>query len=341
MSALPGAGWPAGPLLPFGGGQPAPHPVAFVDGERVGRALVDHRAGRTDPFGDQFPQRQVAAPLPLRWIEQVRVLPAAGRPLGPAGWCRRARVVVGQRVAGRSPVHHLRYWDGWADRGSAPGAVLTVRVGQSAAAERAGGAPGRVAVRARFRRGLGAAGLLGGVAGGADRVRGGVEGVAAQDRGEHRGEVLRPVHPLRADPSCEVGGSPPAHQGLGGALEPAAAKLVDAGSVVGTQGHDGGLCQGDYVRVGDSRRVTAPAWPPRAGLRVTTPPPLHARWGAWARCSLGGRGGYPLGFIRGVAAVRPVPRSHATRRGDPTRLATACMASGYWDRYGGQHLVHL
>src|SRR5512144_3438076 len=57
MSALFGSGWPAPPpSFPFGGGEPAPHPVAFVDGERVGRALVEHRAGGADPLGHQLPQ---------------------------------------------------------------------------------------------------------------------------------------------------------------------------------------------------------------------------------------------------------------------------------------------
>jgi hypothetical protein len=87
-------------------------------------------------------------------------------------------------------------------------------------------------VRARHRWGLGSAGLLGGLTGGADLPGGWFEGVAAQDRGEHRGQVLRPVHPFPRDPDRQVGGGPATHQ-LGGAFEPSLAELVDASPLIG------------------------------------------------------------------------------------------------------------
>jgi hypothetical protein len=88
-------------------------------------------------------------------------------------------------------------------------------------------------VGARHRWGLGPSGLFGGVLRGAEFARWGLEGVAAQDRGEHRGQVLRPVHPFPRDPDRQVGGGPATHQWLGGAFEPSLAELVDASPLIG------------------------------------------------------------------------------------------------------------
>jgi hypothetical protein len=73
-------------------------------------------------------------------------------------------------------------------------------------------------VRARGRWGLGSSRLLGGAFGGAKLAGRWFEGVAAQDRGQHRGEVFGPVDSFRTNPGREVGGGPAIHQGLGGAF---------------------------------------------------------------------------------------------------------------------------
>jgi hypothetical protein len=113
-------------------------------------------------------------------------------------------------------------------------------------------------------------------------------------------------------------------------------ELVDAGSLSGAQGRDGGTRQGDRVRVGHRCGVVAPA----GVFCVDIPPPLAGRWVAGWRCQRGGRGGYPLGFIRGVAAVRPVPRIHATRRCDAIVSAgRPGWTGGHRKRHVGQHLV--
>ena len=152
--------------VPFGGGEPAPHPVPLIMGQGVAGALPQHWAGQADSLGQGFPQHRVPAVFFFRREEQVRVFVAAGRLLRPrsGGWgdadrhrgvpgCGHPPTATGSAVGGAHPSHR-----------SPPGSAKPRR--QNEPAVQPDGSPWAQGTTA-----LGSPGLFGGAVRGAEFAR--------------------------------------------------------------------------------------------------------------------------------------------------------------------------